>query len=109
MLGLCLLFEELISWGVATQFHLGNIFHHPQAAAIDTGESFWYAKLSEDIAKKAKSGLKAIDFRGVSGWGWNCGDFISKDGNFMDTKRGNIADVRCLLFFWTPHCCSTFS
>ena len=26
MLGLCLLFEELISWGVATQFHLGNIF-----------------------------------------------------------------------------------
>jgi hypothetical protein len=32
---------------------------HFEAAAIDTGESFWYAKLSEDIAKKAKSGLKA--------------------------------------------------
>lgn len=45
-----------MSWGFAagSRHHWG-----PQAAAIDTGESFWYAKLSEDIAKKAKSGLKA--------------------------------------------------
>lgn len=35
-----------------------------EAAAIDTGESFWYAKLSEEIAKKAKSGLKVKIKRG---------------------------------------------
>ena len=38
-----------------------------EAGAIDTGESFWYAKLPKDIAKQVKSGIKVNIKRGEEG------------------------------------------